>query len=84
MLNLPGYHSTAAIVAEASEGMYGPNIAYQLSDCTRVVSLDFSDLTDDEAFANDLHKLDTIIDATRALRRGLVAMKKKRDQAASA
>jgi hypothetical protein len=89
MLNLPGHHSTGAIVAEiedTSRWKAGknaedeklerwnarPHMVLQIADCTRSVSFDF-DIADADARANDLYKVNTMIDALVGFRDGLIA-----------
>lgn len=74
MLNLPGHHSTASIVAEVTrrgEGRYDTDAFIQISDCDRKIMLDFQPLDPDE-HANDLYKIDTLLDTLRTFKRGLV------------
>ena len=82
MLNLPGHHSTAAIVAEIENtvvtGEEYPDACFQISDCNRSISLDFESLHryyDDpreDVMANDIHKIDVMLDALKAFRKGLL------------
>lgn len=75
MLNLPGHHSTAAIVAEVTTdgpGRYDTYAVVQISDCDRKITLEFNP-SDADAHENDLHKVDTLIACLRKFRRGLVA-----------
>jgi hypothetical protein len=89
MLNLPGHHSTGALVAEIEDtsrwkkGKNGegeelqrwnarPWITLQVADCTRSVSFDF-DIADPDSRANDLHKVNTMLDLLTKFRDGLVA-----------
>lgn len=74
LLNLPGHHSTAAIVAEVVYELDGKwsscDAQIVLSDCSRVLSLEFcpTDLGEHE---NDLHKIDTLISTLQEFRRAL-------------
>jgi len=79
MLNLPGHHSTAAIVAEVvqtGDGKYSTEAYLQISDCDRRIRLDFCihDLDDHE---NNLHKIDTLISSLRSFRRAVVKAQKR-------
>lgn len=79
LLNLPGHHSTAAIVAEINTPSNSERYAYAhvtISDCSRTISLEFSP-GDESQHVNDLHKVDVMIDVLRKFRRGLVAHQKK-------
>lgn len=78
LLNLPGFESTAAIVAEIAEVQYGLEVSIAISDCSRTVNLTFSDdFDDDDKFANNLHKVDTMIDCLKAFRRGLMVHRRR-------
>ena len=83
MLNLPGFESTGAIVAEISdtsdwepdkefdsEWELYPETTLQFSDCSRTVSMNIS-VDGDENIVNTLHKLDTMIEALQELRTGI-------------
>lgn len=79
LLNLPGHHSTGAIVAEvvtAGPGRYDTYATVQISDCDRKVTLSFQpeDVNEHE---NDLHKVDVMIDCLKKFRRGLVKAQKR-------
>lgn len=83
MLNLPGHHSTAAIVAEITDTGSGrrpgngyPGIVLQISDCARAVSIDLN-IHGETPFENSLYKVDTMIEHLRALRRGMVIERKR-------
>ena len=81
MLNLPGYGTTAAIVAEAYELADGTAVVkLAVSDCDRSLNFEMSDLGSGKQFENDLHKLDTIIGCCQELRNALVALKRQRDR----
>ena len=75
LLNLPGYQSTAAIVAEVVTDEYGAEASVQISDCTRKISLEFY-AGRQEDHENNLHKVDTMLDALRVFRRALVKAQK--------
>ncbi len=78
MLNLPGYHSTAAIVAEVRDGGRGGGYAFatlQISDCQRSVSLEFN-VNEPDEFENNLYKIDTILESMRVFRRAVVKQQK--------
>jgi hypothetical protein len=50
---------------------FEPRLILEIADCYKRVNLDF-DLDLDEARANSLHKLDTLISSLRVFRKGLV------------
>jgi hypothetical protein len=50
---------------------FEPRLILEIADCYKRVNLDF-DLDLEEARANSLHKLDTLISALRVFRKGLV------------
>lgn len=77
LLNLPGYHSTAAIVAEVvltNDPWSRAEIV--ISDCTRTISLEFSP-GDPDSRENDLHKIDTMIRHLKEFRKGYVIAQRK-------
>lgn len=98
LLNLPGQHSTGAVVAEIEdtstwrkgknrEGRdldrwsVEPSYTLQISDCSRTVNLDLdlhSGATPEQQ-ENNLHKLDTLIDALTKFRAG-VALEQQRKE----
>lgn len=82
MLNLPGFESTAAIVAELVEGMYGWEADIKISDCSRQITLSICNPaaadTDDLRFENDLYKVDTLIDTLKAFRTGMLRVRRMR------
>ncbi len=70
-LNLPGYHSDAAVFAEVSLGDYLP--VFKLSDCFRKVTVWLEyDPADQETMDNALHKMDVIIDAATRTKAAMV------------
>jgi hypothetical protein len=77
MLNLPGHHSTAAIVAEIdnTEGWGDdpkvPNIICRISDCEGYVNIEF-DVNTANQLENSLHKIDVMVEALLAMREGFV------------
>lgn len=82
LLNRPGFESTGAIVAEITEHPgYGKepepfwDVSLVISDCSRTIGLTLFDPqahdTSDERFENDMHKLDTIVEAVRELQKGM-------------
>lgn len=81
MLNLPGHHGTAAIVAEITENRYGNYASIVISDCDRRISLEF-ELTDGDSYENDMHKVDTLVDALQTFRRALKKLHAKPDASA--
>jgi hypothetical protein len=88
LLNLPGHHSTAAIVAEIEntvdwedgKGRGGeeltrynaePFTALIVTDCDNKVNIEL-DIDSQNSCDNTLHKIDTMLDALKKLRRGVV------------
>lgn len=66
-VNLPGYHSIAAVFAEVSRKDYHP--VFKISDCFKVVDIYLAyDPSDPETCENALHKMDVIIDAAQRTR----------------
>jgi hypothetical protein len=76
LLNLPGYHSTAAISAVVTDHdpMYQ---SVQLSDCSRQINLEFG-LHSAGDFENSVYKIDTLIDCLRKFRTAYVALGRKK------
>ncbi len=81
LLNLPGHHSTAAIVGEV---VYSKGVDREvgsveaelvISDCSRTITLWFNpeDLGEHQ---NDLHKVDTMVTVLTAFRKALVRAQK--------
>lgn len=85
MLNNPGYHSTAAMVAEiedsstwkipennADDYMYWsrPTSTLTVSDCTRSITMDF-DWDSQRDRDNSLHKIDVMINLLTRFREGM-------------
>lgn len=79
MLNLPGWNSTAAIVAELEnlEGWWQPTL--KISDCDRAVSLNLMqpDTSTDAQFENDMYKLDTIAGSVKELQRAMRTVRRR-------
>lgn len=84
MLNRPGFHSTAAIVAEVPNSSYLKNDDYDydcaqlvISDCSRSIAIEFCTAKRHarlpDYWENDLAKVDTLIDVLKDFRKGLVA-----------
>jgi hypothetical protein len=85
LLNLPGHHTTAAIVAEIdntedeplfpkpNEDGYGmqPNITCRITDCDDAVNIDF-DVKTANQLENSLYKVDVMVESLMALREGLI------------
>ena len=85
LLNLPGYHSTAAIVAEITDTSnrvvtvgsdndgyrMQPQITCKITDCDSAVNIEFGVDTANQ-LENSLHKLDTMIEVLSAMREGLI------------
>jgi hypothetical protein len=74
-LNLPGYHSGAYICASLrTDGKYYSGL-FQLANCDRSlqIALDLYNVNDVD---NTIHKLDQIIQATTALKKGIRAARK--------
>lgn len=82
LLNLPGYESTGAIVAELIETKYGWEVSISISDCSRQIALSIFDPaakdTDDERFDNDLHKVDVLLDTLKEFRKGMLRVRRMR------
>lgn len=86
LLNLPGHHGTAAIVAEIentenadrfqSDDYDGydisPRATCKITDCDGSVSIQI-DVDSANELENSLHKIDVIVDALLAMRPGLIA-----------
>lgn len=100
LLNLPGHHSTAAIVAEiedtstwpAGKNRSGgdltgyecaPITTFRITDCDKYIDIEVG-FDSDNGVENSLHKIDTMIDCLRKLRRGIVVeaprYQKRKDQ----
>lgn len=88
LLNLPGHHSTAAIIAEIEntvdwpEGKSRsggeltsytaePNSTLLISDCSNQVNIEI-DIGTSARLENSIYKIDTMIDALKALRKGVI------------
>lgn len=88
LLNLPGHHSTAAIIAEIEntvdwpEGKSRngneltsytaePNITLIVTDCSEKVNIEI-DIGTPARLENSIHKLDTMIDALKSMRKGVI------------
>ena len=66
-VNLPGYHSIAAVFAEVSRLDYHP--VFKISDCFKVVDVYLAyDPLDPETCENALHKMDVIIESAKRTR----------------
>lgn len=89
LLNLPGFESTGAIVAEITEQPgYGKepepywDVSLVISDCSRNISLSLYDPahedTSDERFENDMRKLDVIVASVKELQRGMRRVRRLR------
>lgn len=84
LLNLPGYHSTAAIVAEVDNTSQRvitdeddgyrlkPEITCKITDCDSAVNIEF-DVDTANQLENSLFKLDTMIEVLSSMREGLIA-----------
>jgi hypothetical protein len=75
LLNLPGHHSTAAIVAELVPGTGYSYI--NISDCSRQISIECP-YADADDFENTLYKVDTMIDCLQKYRKALKAEGRKK------
>lgn len=75
LLNLPGHHSTAAIVAEIQPGTSFSYI--NISDCSRQISIECP-TGDEDDFENTMHKVNTMIDVLSSYRRALKAEGRKK------
>lgn len=83
LLNLPGHHSTAAIVAEvkdtgdlewkADDDGYKivPTITCAITDCDNKVNIEF-DVQTANQLENSLYKVDVMLDALTKLREGMI------------
>ncbi len=87
MLNLPGHHTTASIVAEVEDTAYWglkcrnktelngynaqPGITCVIADCEGKITLEFY-IGTETRLENSLHKADMLIDTLTDLRKGLV------------
>ena len=81
MLNLPGFHTTAAIVAEVEDTQnkaraytgyqMQPNIVCRITDCDGHIDIEF-DVGTANQLENSLHKLDTMVETLKSMRNGLV------------
>lgn len=83
LLNLPGHHSTAAIVAEIDNTVnmpydreddgyaLQPNITCKITDCENSVNIEF-DVNTASQLENSLHKVDAMIEALTSMREGFV------------
>jgi hypothetical protein len=80
MLNLPGYHSTGAIVAEVKvrKGS-NPTCTFQLADCDRSLSLDFDFYGSDKDadWENNIYKCEMLFEAISEFRKVLNAEHRK-------
>lgn len=83
MLNDPGHHGLAAIIAEVEDSeaayppggdvppsWYTPNYIFQIADCDRHISLEL-DFDDAKGRKNTLKKIDRLIDTLTAFREGV-------------
>jgi hypothetical protein len=83
LLNMPGHHSTAAIVAECDDTVsreinddddgyrLQPNITCKITDCDSSVNIEF-DVSTANQLENSLFKVDAMIDALMGMRDGLI------------
>lgn len=78
LLNLPGHHSTAAIVAEIEdtsarrvENTEFPDTTCKITDCEGSISLDMNYATANQV-ENSVHKIDTLVETLIEFRRGLI------------
>ncbi len=71
LLNLPGMHSVASIVGEVDLADEYLTTVCSISDCSRVIHLEFAYGTNDDR-ENNLYKIDTMIDVLRQFRKGVV------------
>lgn len=84
LLNLPGHHSTAAIVAEIDDTAdrkmkadeddgyrIQPNVVCKVTDCDNAVNIEF-DITTANQLENSLHKVDAMIEHLSGLRAGMI------------
>ncbi|HVM16805.1 MAG TPA: hypothetical protein VM290_04445 [Gaiellaceae bacterium] len=85
-LNFPGFHGGAYVVAwvedtsereleEPQPWLFGlattsPRVILEIADCERRINLEF-DLSSEDARANSLHKVDTLVAVLRRFREAL-------------
>lgn len=74
LLNLPGHHSTAAVVAEVRNEH---TCFVQISDCQRAVNLEF-DMYSQDDYANGVFKIDTLIATLTTFRKAYKATGRKK------
>jgi hypothetical protein len=71
LLNLPGYESVGAIVAEVYESDTGWVTKLNISDCHRTITLEFGGPSSHAKHQeNDLYKIDTLIECLTEFRKG--------------
>jgi hypothetical protein len=82
MLNLPGFETTGAVVAELVEQDKYWDATLNISDCSRSVVLSIFDPasadTSDLRFDNDLYKVDTLIECLKEFRKGMLRVRRLR------
>ena len=66
-LNRPGFHSTAAVLAEVRRDRQHVNLALEISDCSRKITLSL-DTYDEENLNNTLRKLDILAETLARVR----------------
>lgn len=69
-LNKPGYHTLASVLASVEYDKYSAYITFQISDCSRSVSLDFSGGTLKE-LSNTKNKIKIIKDSLEMIEKEL-------------
>lgn len=78
LLNKPGFNATAAVsyTLKLSKNTSNTTHVYDdgviiISDCSKVISLDFS-FSDEEEFDNSIFKIDTMIEVLNNFKRDLI------------
>lgn len=75
-LNKPGFESTAAVAWSYERNKRYPFASFDISDCTRAISLTFS-VKSKKEYKNALYKIDTLIAALEAFRERLIKERKR-------
>ena len=79
LLNEPGYHSTAAVVAELTKDDYGWNVQFGISDCNDKINLAFGNpaTSSPDDFYNDMMKIWRLKCALRELEKGMRSVRRR-------
>jgi hypothetical protein len=77
MLNRPGFNTVAAIswAIEIAENGHSYYDSINISDCSKVISLDFN-FENEFEYNNSIHKIDTLMTQLKAFKRALIAARK--------